>query len=341
MWLSPGSGELLRAMPKSSGAVEQSSTGPFVRVTVLTEAGPDIGYGHLARCVGLADAFLVRGLTPRLIVRGETPAYLLGGHDVECLDWTSATALDVIAGSTDVIAVDSYTASADVCERLAEAVSTCIWFDDEMREEYPGGIIVNGAPGVSRTAYAERPDATLLLGTTYQVLRRSFWDTPPKKVRPQVERLLVMFGGTDVRGLAGAVIAALEATHPGITIDAVREPRTAAEIRNAMLEADIAISAGGQTLYELAATGTPTIAVCVAENQDRQARAFAEAGVIRLVGSWSEPDIVEKLTVSVEAMGPAGVRHGMSSAGQELVDGRGALRVAQAAVDHARRVQAE
>lgn len=37
-----------------------------------------------------------------------------------------------------------------------------------------------------------------------------------------------------------------------------------------MQKADIAISAGGFTLYELCACGTPTITYCMADNQMRK-----------------------------------------------------------------------
>ncbi|MDQ7082427.1 MAG: glycosyltransferase [Aquificota bacterium] len=58
---------------------------------------------------------------------------------------------------------------------------------------------------------------------------------------------------------------------------------SAEEMKNLMLDADIAISAGGQTLYELARVGVPTIAVAVAENQMWNVSEWQEAGFIEAV----------------------------------------------------------
>ena len=39
------------------------------------------------------------------------------------------------------------------------------------------------------------------------------------------------------------------------------------DMRAIMATADLAVTAGGQTTYELAASGVPAVALCIAENQ--------------------------------------------------------------------------
>ena len=96
-----------------------------------------------------------------------------------------------------------------------------------------------------------------------------------------------------------------------------------------MVEADIAVSAGGQTLYELARVGCPTVAVRVASNQDGQLQIFAEAGFIRAVGRADDSKVITAMGDALLSMlsDPA-ARAAMSAAGQRVVDGQGALRVA-------------
>ncbi len=50
-------------------------------------------------------------------------------------------------------------------------------------------------------------------------------------------------------------------------------------MRDVMLSSDVAISAGGQTLYELARTGTPTVAVSVADNQKKNVEAMGKVRI--------------------------------------------------------------
>jgi RimJ/RimL family protein N-acetyltransferase len=55
-----------------------------------------------------------------------------------------------------------------------------------------------------------------------------------------------------------------------------------------MTASDIAVSAAGQTLFELARCGVPTIAVGVAENQRHNLEGFTDAGVCYNAGWWGE-----------------------------------------------------
>ena len=101
-------------------------------------------------------------------------------------------------------------------------------------------------------------------------------------------------------------------------------------VRDLMMEADLAISAGGQTLYELACAGCPTVAIRMAANQDAQLGIFEEAGFLRISGSADHGSIVEAIGTTVRTLlADPQARAAMSVAGQRLIDGYGALRVAQ------------
>ena len=52
------------------------------------------------------------------------------------------------------------------------------------------------------------------------------------------------------------------------------------DIEQFMMEADVVISAGGSTLYELCAVGVPTISYSIADNQLNNVRKFHEDGII-------------------------------------------------------------
>ena len=42
-----------------------------MKITILTEAGGNIGFGHLTRCIALYQAIEEKGYSPELIVNGD------------------------------------------------------------------------------------------------------------------------------------------------------------------------------------------------------------------------------------------------------------------------------
>jgi UDP-2,4-diacetamido-2,4,6-trideoxy-beta-L-altropyranose hydrolase len=171
-----------------------------------------------------------------------------------------------------------------------------------------------------------------------------------------VERVLVLTGGSDPLGLGPKLLAALEPLPAGIAFTIVVGPLAAnggeveaaarvsahdvevvvgpSEVLELMRSADLAVSAAGQTLYELAAAGTPSVAVQIADNQGGNLRALAAAGVIRAAGHAGERSLSDSVLENcVPLVESHEARRGMAAAGRRLVDGRGALRAAAAIVE--------
>jgi UDP-4-amino-4,6-dideoxy-N-acetyl-beta-L-altrosamine N-acetyltransferase len=101
-------------------------------------------------------------------------------------------------------------------------------------------------------------------------------------------------------------------------------------MRDVMLESDIAISACGQTLYELARVGVPTVAVAVAENQMNNAEGWREAGFIEYAGRREETDLIDSVARGIRALLPRREREKRSRRGLLHVDGLGPRRIAYA-----------
>jgi UDP-2,4-diacetamido-2,4,6-trideoxy-beta-L-altropyranose hydrolase len=125
-----------------------------------------------------------------------------------------------------------------------------------------------------------------------------------------------------------ATVHALEqlgASDPGITV-----VTSAPTLYPLMMEADVAITTGGQTTYELAATGTPACAVVLADNQYPNLTTLSSLGTLDWVGSAADPDLESRLERQLVALASDSERrHAMSRAGRRLVDGKGAGRVAR------------
>jgi RimJ/RimL family protein N-acetyltransferase len=94
-----------------------------------------------------------------------------------------------------------------------------------------------------------------------------------------------------------------------------------------MTWADVAISAGGSTCWELAFMGVPTVALILARNQCPIAERLDTVGVAVNLGWYEDVSPPEMAQVFMELMRTLTTRAQMAQRGQELVDGEGAARV--------------
>ena len=100
-------------------------------------------------------------------------------------------------------------------------------------------------------------------------------------------------------------------------------------IQDYMKITDLAISAGGTTLYELAAMGVPTITFSFVQNQLKNVYQFAEDDLMDYAGDASSDSVEDEIIrLYTEAEKNFWLRKKRSIRMQQLVDGRGAERIA-------------
>jgi spore coat polysaccharide biosynthesis predicted glycosyltransferase SpsG len=202
----------------------------------------------------------------------------------------------------------------------------------------------------SKFSYAEKNAGVyakkLLLGCAYAPLRQEFKNLPPKVINDNVNRILLMTGGTDPYHALKRILDAL--TGFGCTIDVicgryntdydymVKKYQNDEKIKiiqhtdkliDYMKEADVAVSAGGSTLYELCAVGTPTITYAIADNQLDNVKQFKNDGLMPYAGDVRHDDFVSNILKYMEAMVQTDYRMEISAKMQMLVDGNGAERI--------------
>ena len=97
-----------------------------------------------------------------------------------------------------------------------------------------------------------------------------------------------------------------------------------------MMANDVAVTAGGQTAYELVATGTPLLAVALFDNQRLGARALADAGTLLFSGFAEAGQLPSDLSKSFGLLvSDINLRQRLSRTAQSIIDGMGARRVAE------------
>ena len=322
-----------------------------MRVVIFTEAGRDIGFGHLIRCMSLAQAFEEKGIETEFVVSGdETVTDLLSSRKHIILNWHNEKdrLFDKISGA-DITVVDSYIANKSSYKDIADMANLAVYMDDNKRIDYPAGVVVNGSMLTGEINYPVKENIEYLTGTEYIPLRKEFWEIAEKDIRNEMEHVLITFGGSDPFNITPGILELMVSEYPGIyktvvigqgfmnksEIEDIKDEKTrlifnpdAEEMKRLMSDADIAVSAGGQTLYELACTGTPTIAVAVAENQMNNIKGWLKAGFIEYAGWWEDESLSDNIYKGIKALKEKASRAVRSEAGRKNVDGQGARRTA-------------
>lgn len=320
-----------------------------MKIYLITEGGSDIGIGHITRCLSLYQAFEEKGIKPIFIINGdESVKDLLNDKNYEIFNWLEQKKkLFGFIKNADITIVDSYIADYELYEKISKFVKVPVYIDDTKRIGYPKGIIINGTIYAEDFNYPPKKDTMYLLGSQYIPIRKEFWDVPDKAIRENIKTVMVTFGGDDARNMTPSILKLLNETFPELNkkviigkgfknteqIEALKDEKTefiyypdAEGIKKAMLDSDITISASGQTLYELARVGVPTIAISVADNQMNNIKGWQKAGFIEYAGAWDNKDILSVLMQKFKLLQIADIRKKMARAGRSWVDGLGAIR---------------
>lgn len=324
-----------------------------MKVIIITEGSKIIGLGHITRCISIYQAFNSFNVPVLLIVNGdETVQEMVKDiNNSKVFNWMEeSNKLFKLIEREDVVIVDSYKADVDFYQKIAQMTKIAVYVDDNNRINYPKGVTVNGSINAEKIDYSFSEETNYLLGTQFIPLRQEFWKVPEKKIKSKVENVMVTFGGDDLRNLTPKILELLNDNYPSLNkkiiigsgfryihdIENLKDERTeliyypdANGMLNTMLESDIAISAGGQTLYELARVGLPTIAISVADNQTHNVTNWEEVGFVEFAGHWEDKDLFNNILSKFNMLSDEIIRLKKSNVGKTLVDGKGALRVAK------------
>jgi len=319
---------------------------------MITEGGNNIGFGHLTRCISLYQAFEKRGILPEFIVNGdETVGCMLKNKKHKVFNWLKdQRKIFSIIKFKDMVIIDSYLAEYDFYKKLSDLVRFCIYIDDNKRLDYPKGVVVNGNKYAEEIDYPKREDVVYLLGTKYTPLRKEFWDVPEKEIEEKLGTVMITFGGDDAKNMTPKSLRFLREYYPtlkknviiGKAFKNINEIQgeadnntnliyypTGEKMKQVMLESDIAISGGGQSLYELARVGIPTLGICVAENQLENVKGWEKAGFLEYVGWYNDKNLLERIRSTMNHLEDINTRRNKSEIGRKCIDGEGSLRVVE------------
>lgn len=312
-----------------------------MEVLFLTEGGPEIGFGHITRNLSIYQAFGDIDAKLKMFVHAPwTIVSILNGAEYELCNWKKEKKIK----KADVIIIDSYLADKEIYYELKERTKLLVCIDDYQRIEYPeGSLIVNCVIDVEKEIM-KNSNNTYLLGSQFAPIRKQIIDAKPIKINYTLKNVLITVGGMDFSPLLLKIIRRLVDEFPWLEYHVIVPQQTFFEKKSKLHiyprldiedyidligKCDICISGGGQTTYELAKLGMPTISICLADNQINNLRGFQNRGFIDYVGPEYFPQIDDKIVELVKRMTSHRVRFKKSQLGQKIIDGYGGKRICQ------------
>lgn len=303
-----------------------------MKAVFLTEGGKFFGFGHVVRCAALQEAFEEKGIISEFLVNADNSvACLLENVNHRICDWLSAKEQVLrIIDKEDIVIIDSYWADLEFYEEISKKACVAVYLDDHKRINYPQGIVLNSAIYAEELDYSYDHENIFLLGTRYASLRKEFWDVPQRKWDGGVRKTLITFGGTDcsdlIRGIAGFLKDKFHCTFHCVDF---KKRINASSLLQLILDSDLCLSGGGQTVYNLARCGLPTIGICLSDNQLLNLEWWGKTKFLEYVGGCKDNDLLGKIEAILDAPNLDEFLSG-GEVGQKYVDGQGARRVVQA-----------
>lgn len=336
-------------------------------IYIRTDMNQTIATGHVMRCLSIADAGRTVGVECVFILSDNEAVQLLESKGYRYivlnsiwnnLDSEIELLQNVIREERiERLLIDTYQVTEQYLRALTEMTYT-IYLDDLNAFIYPVNAIVCYANYWSKFKYKETYENAknngeietvpeFYLGCAYAPLRQEFMALPDKKIEEQISKVLIMSGGADTSNSIPYLLGKIKSRNfervdviCGRFFDKIDELKKEYEeytnihihsnvnnLIDYMKSADLAISAGGSTLYELSAVGTPTFSFAYVDNQLDNVRQFEKDGIMKCLGDFRDKENLKDICTLIDTVSDSAVRKEISVKMQRLVDGKGALNI--------------
>jgi len=274
-----------------------------MEISILCNGGKKVGLGHIARTMAIAKE-LEKKENVKVTYISDRNKYFKEGIDVIKKNNFDFIYYDEYLHS-DVIIIDRYDVDEQYFKAIRKKSNKIIYIDDLHRlNYYDVDMIINRNIGAENIKYNAKSGCKMLLGTKYCILKESFRKSKAITIREKVKKILITFGGSDVTNTTPLIVKYLCKSDYELLVvigDAFSDENKAEiedialknknvklfyspDMAELMSKCDMAVTACGGTVFELAALGIPSIAVIVADNQEEGAYKGSEYSLFNLYG---------------------------------------------------------
>ena len=331
------------------------------QVIVRADGNAMIGAGHIMRCLTI-----VRSLSPDtqilFLCADEKSCKVVRsrGYEAVCLHTSYTNLMSEISAwirlreqkllaECPAILVDSYYVTPEYIDILKDFGKVFL-LEDMGKSDYGADVLVNYNVYASKEMYEDAVCERMLLGGNYVPIRPEFLRTS-YEIRNTVKNILITTGGGDCDNIAKEILDAIywEGCRFYVVTGAFNPNRRALEeyarekdnveicvdvqdMAALMAHCDVAISAGGTTVYELCAVGVPTVCFSYAENQNKLVAYMGEKGICESAGEYhvTPQETIERIVDAVERyVDSLQMRQSAYEKERYLIDGEGAARIAK------------
>lgn len=342
-------------------------------IGIRVDGNSKIGTGHVMRCLAIANELNKIHVPFVFILADEQPQPLMEhvGYKTVILHSLYDSMMDEIPVlkkiiqeyTIELLLLDTYQATSEYFVEIQKMVKIA-YMDDLFQHTKDADIIINYNLYGTQMGYVQSNH--MLLGTNFVPLREEFQKIIyiPEKI---VRNVLISTGGSDQFFIAGQLLECLE-THKHAKELAFHVVSGKLNPHRAMLEkiaetygnvmihqgvekmselmklCDLAISAGGSTMYELCAVGVPIICFSYADNQELLVEHFVRGQYAFYGGNYLEGKdlFLEKIEQTFwRAIDDYEMRKQMSEHCKALVDGYGAMKIAVSLKEHLKKCMDE
>lgn len=286
-------------------------------IAIRADGNSSIGSGHVMRCLSIAKAIKKAGgdcsfitadtAMQKVINENGFTVYSLSTDYQNMEEETESLLLVLRDIHADVILIDSYYATPEYVTEVSKHIKVAL-MDDYGKEKFPASLVINYNMYASEEEYRDlygNSKTRFCLGPRFAPLRDEFTNLPEKKINEKVENVLILTGGADPEHVALRLVDEIAKSdvdiHFNIVAGALSEDieklrkveasdariSVFVNVKNMhelMMNADIAVTAAGSTVYELCACKTPMIVYSCADNQTRNAKAIEQSLIGKYVG---------------------------------------------------------
>jgi UDP-2,4-diacetamido-2,4,6-trideoxy-beta-L-altropyranose hydrolase len=289
-----------------------------MRVVFRVEGEPNIGLGHIMRCMALSQSLVKCGHLVFFFMSQRSQQFCLNradwlgeilpithNHKNSEPDWLRKQCTDLRA---DWLLLDGYQFDQDYRQSLqCNAFKFAVFDDMNNSGALHADMVINGALNANLHRYQlTAPKALLAVGQHYQVLRQEFLQLTNREYSNR-KSLTIVFGGSDPKNLTVMAIKYLckvnasmpitvitGAAYDGLTDLAevikssgldITHLHDCVSMAEELVNTKLALSAAGGSQFELLACATPSILVVVAENQKSASQDAASQGWCQVVNS--------------------------------------------------------
>lgn len=340
-------------------------------IAIRTDGSNAIGMGHISTCLALAErlkqykeinVYFMMKQFPEAVSKVTQAGYRVRTINVSLSEQEIVREVLRIVKEekTDLLLTDLLEINSDFSQQLRELGIKSISVDILGKIKLQSDIIINRTFIKERYKnYNSNNISKFFLGPEYVVLNKQYRGIEhlQRMIGKEVKNILVFLGGGDEFNITTRAAKILDSIlHLEITIVLGAAFKGDQELRHFLktaknrftvqrdvenfsehlLQTDLAICAGGLTLYELAITGTPALIIPMNEHQVENAQGFQEKGSVLDAGlhtKITDEEIKQKIIMLMKDWQK---RKEMSTTGKKITDGRGAELIGSIIYNHLR-----